>query len=75
MLIETLTKHSSKENTLCISCAGGVFIMYRRNQLLSYMMLGFGIGLLIGQSLESWLLCTCGSVVFVVLGVGGMSRK
>ena len=49
--------------------------MCRRNQLLSYVMLGFGLGLIIGHSLESWLLCTCGSALFVFLGLGGMQRK
>ncbi|MBR4291939.1 MAG: hypothetical protein IKT52_15085 [Oscillospiraceae bacterium] len=49
--------------------------MCRRNQLLGSIMLGFGLGLVIGHSLESWLLCTCGSVVFLILGVGGMGRK
>jgi len=49
--------------------------MCRRSQLLAYVMLGFGLGLVIGHSLESWLLCTCGSIVFLILGFGGMRRK
>lgn len=61
-------------NTPCISCAGGV-IMCRRNHLLGCMMLGFGLGVLIGHSVESWLLCTCGSVAFLVLGLGSLRGK
>ena len=49
--------------------------MCRRNRLMGYVMLGFGVGLLIGYSLESWLLCVCGSAVFLVLGVGGVQAK
>ena len=49
--------------------------MCRRNRLLSYVLLGFGLGLIIGHSLESWLLCACGSAVFVFLGFGGIQRK
>lgn len=68
------TPVSSFENTLCIKCAGGVF-MCRRNQGLAYVMLGFGVGLMIGHCLESWIICSCGSVVFLVLGFGGVWRK
>lgn len=49
--------------------------MCRRNQLLAYVMLGFGLGLLIGFCLESWFVCTCGGILFVILGFGGMRRK
>ena len=43
--------------------------------MLACIMLGFGLGLMIGHCLESWLLCTCGGFVFVILGFGGMRRK
>jgi hypothetical protein len=66
--------YSSIENIPCIDCAGGVF-MCRRNQVLAYVMLGFGTGLMIGHCLESWIICTCGSVVFLILGFGGVCRK
>jgi len=49
--------------------------MRRRNQQLSYLMVGFGLGLMIGHCLESWLICTCGGVVFLILGFGGTWRK
>ena len=49
--------------------------MCRRNQVLAYVMLGFGTGLMIGHCLESWVICTCGSMVFLVLGFGGVFRK
>ena len=49
--------------------------MCRRNHLRSYFMAGFGLGLIIGHCLESWLICTCGGMVFLVLGLGGMWRK
>ena len=65
---------SSDEYTPCINCAGGV-TMCRRSHLLTYLMVGFGLGLMIGHSLESWLVCTCGGLVFLVLGLGGMWRK
>ena len=49
--------------------------MCRRNQALAYLMLGFGLGLMIGHCLESWIICICGSVVFLILGFGGVGRK
>ena len=49
--------------------------MCRRNQLLSYVLLGFGVGLMIGHCLESWFICTCGSMVFLILGFGGLRGK
>ena len=49
--------------------------MCRRNQVLAYVMLGFGLGLMIGNCLESWIICTCGSVVFLFLGFGSLWRK
>ena len=49
--------------------------MCRRNQLLGCVMLGFGLGMIIGYSLESWLLCTCGSVALLVLGFGSLRGK
>ena len=38
-------------------------------------MMGFGLGLLIGHCLESWFLCSCIGVAFLVLGCGGLRRK
>lgn len=38
-------------------------------------MLGFGLGLMIGYCLESWFMCCCGGIVFLILGYGGIRRK
>jgi hypothetical protein len=46
--------------------------MCRRNQILSLLMVGFGVGLLIGCHLESSFWCTIfgiGSVLFGLLGL------
>lgn len=49
--------------------------MCRRNQMLAYLMVGFGLGLMIGHCMESWLICVCGGVAFLVLGFKGTWRK
>lgn len=49
--------------------------MCRRNQLLGYIILGFGLGLLVGQCLESGFLCTCAGVALVFTGICGLSKK
>ena len=49
--------------------------MCRRNQVLAYVMLGFGLGLVIGYCLESWVICTCAAVGFLVLGFNGVWKK
>ena len=43
--------------------------MCRRNQLRGSLLLGFGIGLGIGYSLDSWILCSCGGIALILLGV------
>ena len=49
--------------------------MCRRQHLLGAIMLGFGLGLLLGNCVESAVACACGGIVFVIFGFGGMRRK
>ena len=49
--------------------------MYRRNHLMGYILLGVGLGLLVGQCLESGVLCTCTGVVLVITGICGLNKK
>lgn len=49
--------------------------MCRRQHLTGCIMLGFGLGLLIGQWLGSGFLCLCGGMVFITFGISGMRRK
>lgn len=43
--------------------------MCRRNHLRGCLLIGIGIGLVLGHSLESWLLCTCGGIGLLLLGL------
>lgn len=43
--------------------------------MLAYVMLGFGLGLVIGYCLESWVICTCAAGGFLVLGFNGVWKK
>jgi len=43
--------------------------MCRKNHLRGALALGFGFGLLLGYSLDSWLLCTCGGLGLLILGL------
>ena len=49
--------------------------MCRRNQLRGGVLLGIGLGLVIGYCLESWLLCCCGGVGLLLVGLCMMNRK
>ena len=49
--------------------------MCRKNHLRGCLLLGFGLGLLIGQCLESWLLCTCGGIGLLILGFCILGKK
>lgn len=49
--------------------------MCRRNHLRGCLMLGFGLGLLIGQCLESWILCTVGGIILAGSGFCLLSQK
>lgn len=43
--------------------------MCRRNHLRGCLLLGLGIGLVLGNSLDSWVICTLGGCGVVVLGL------
>ena len=49
--------------------------MCRRKALRCCVMLGIGIGLLLGQCLESWFMCICGGCTMIVVGIFGLQRK
>lgn len=43
--------------------------MCRKNQLRGCVLLGFGLGLVVGHCLDSWLLCCCGGGILAVLAL------
>ena len=49
--------------------------MCRRNHLRGCIFLGFGLGLLIGQCLESGFLCTWGGIILIIVGVCTLQKK
>lgn len=49
--------------------ATGVFFMCRRKQLQGFCCLCFGLGIMVGHALESWLLCSLGGLALIVLGL------
>ena len=49
--------------------------MCRKQHLQGLCCLAFGAGLMVGYSLESWLLCVCGGIALAVLGLCTMKRK
>ncbi len=42
--------------------------MCRKNHLQGYSCLAFGLGMLVGHSLESWILCLLGGFALMSLG-------
>ena len=42
--------------------------MCRKSKLHGFCILCFGLGLMVGHSLESWMLCTCGGIGLVCFG-------
>lgn len=48
--------------------------MCRRNHLRGCLLLGIGIGLVIGHSLDSWILCTFGGIGLLLLGLLTLKR-
>ncbi len=42
--------------------------MCRKNRLHGCCVIAFALGLMVGHSLESWLLCFCGGIGLIVLG-------
>ena len=49
--------------------------MCRRNHLLGVSILAFGLGILVGYSLESWFLCSFGGLVLIGIGFCVMRRR
>lgn len=49
--------------------------MCRKNYLHGCCLLFFGLGLMVGHCVESWLLCFFGGMVFLILGFGIMRKK
>ena len=49
--------------------------MYRQNCLRGCCLSAFGIGLLAGHCMESWLLCCGGGLLLVILGFFVMRKK
>ncbi|MEF2836632.1 MAG: hypothetical protein U0N82_02780 [Oscillospiraceae bacterium] len=49
--------------------------MCRRNYLHGCCLVAFGLGLLMGHCLESWLLCCCGGIGLMILGFCVMGKK
>lgn len=49
--------------------------MCRRNQLLGWILLAFGLGLLIGKCLESGFLSTIAGIAIIIAGFCVMHRK
>jgi hypothetical protein len=49
--------------------------MCRRNHLLGVSILAFGLGILVGYSLESWFLCFFGGIGLMIFGICTMRQK
>ena len=49
--------------------------MCRRNQLLGFCALSFGLGMLIGKCLVSGLLCNLCGVILILIGFCSLRRK
>jgi len=49
--------------------------MFRKRYLQGCCILCFGLGLVVGHCVESWLLCCCGGMVLLILGFGVMRQK
>ncbi len=49
--------------------------MCRKNHLHGCCALYFGLGLMVGHSIESWLVCVCGGIGLIVLGCIVMKQR
>ncbi len=49
--------------------------MCRRNHLHGWCLVCLGVGLLLGHSLESWLVCCLGGIALICLGFCVMKQK
>lgn len=43
--------------------------MCRKNHMRGWCLAAFGLGLILGHCLESWLLCCCGGLALAALGL------
>jgi len=53
----------------------GVFFMCRKRYLHGCCTLFFGLGVMVGYCLESWFLCSFGSLGLIIFGLAIMRRK
>lgn len=60
--------------TPCIDLQG-VFFMCRKNHLRGCCLLCFGLGLIVGHCLESWLLSCGGGLALILLGLVIMQKR
>lgn len=49
--------------------------MCRKSHLRGWCLLCFGLGLMVGYSLKSWLLCCCGGIGLIILGFFVMHKN
>ena len=49
--------------------------MCRKRHLQGCCLLAFGVGLMVGHSLESWFFCVCGGIALCVLGLCVIRQK
>lgn len=49
--------------------------MCRRNQLRGALLLGVGIGILMGYMIDSWLVCCCGGIALLCVGLWIMKQN
>ncbi len=49
--------------------------MCRKNCLQGCCLAAFGLGLILGHCLESWLLCCCGGSMLLILGFCVLRKK
>lgn len=62
------------KDTPCIGFAGGVF-MCRRNVVWGNMLLAFGVGLLLGQCMESGILGSLIGILAIAAGICTLGKK
>lgn len=62
------------DNTLCIVCAGGVF-MCRKRHMHGCCLVCLGLGLILGHCLESWFLCCFGGLALIGIGFCTMGKR
>ena len=49
--------------------------MCRKNHLRGCVLLGFGLGLVVGQCLDSWFVCSCGGMALALFGFLVLRKK